>query len=184
MMGHSEMMGGAAAHPGVAEMSDEQRADFAALRAGVGEGQAAVTGSTPVTESGADLAGEIAGLVLVFVAMAKPVLPCLERIYTPAATQTAAAAVAGLCRKYGWLQEGVAQGYGEELTAAVVLLPLAFATYKGAQEDLRLQNAVTEKIPVTLPGAAVIPGNGVKTVTFGAPMAGANDAMTEGVSNG
>ena len=71
MMGHAEMMGEKNPHPGVAEMSDEQRADLAALRLGSMDDQGAVTGDIPVTGPSVDLAGELAGLIGILVAVTK-----------------------------------------------------------------------------------------------------------------
>lgn len=120
-------------------MTPEQAADFAALQAGAvqQETEAAALSAEP---AGPDLAGEIAGLVLAFVAIAKPILPSLEGIYTPEVTAAAAGAVATVCQKHGWLAGGMMGEWGEEIAAAVVLVPLGIATARGVRGDLEAAN--------------------------------------------
>lgn len=144
MMGHAEMMGEKNPHPGVAEMSDEQKADYAALRAGVGE---EVVDTGGAVSPGGDLASELTGAILLLVACAAPAFPCLPGIYTQETTEKASAVIAALCRKHGWLQGGLAQGHGEEMAAAIVLLPLAYVTYTGIRGDLDAKKPVT--VPAT-----------------------------------
>jgi len=67
-------------------------------------------------------------------------LPSLETIYTPEVTASAAGAVAAVCQKHGWLPEGIAGQYGEEIAAAVVLLPLGFATVRAVKGDIEANN--------------------------------------------
>jgi hypothetical protein len=169
MMGHAEMMNeGPGAHPGVADMSDEQRADFSALRAGAAEEMAHPGQEQDI--QGPDLAGEITGLVLMLVAVANPMFPSLSGIYTKEATAQAAAAIAALCRKHGWLQGGLAQGHGEEVAAAIVLLPLAWATYSGVKGDLQKakgKEAAQARMEEGVYGKDTATGNGSKALSFG-----------------
>ena len=113
-------------------ISPEQSADLAALQAQAGEA-AVAEGAAP---AGVDLAAEIKGLVLAFVAISRPLLPSLGGIYTEETTGAASEAVARLCQKYGWLSGGLMGDYGEEVAAAIVLLPLGVATYQGVRTDL------------------------------------------------
>jgi hypothetical protein len=119
----------------VVEMSPEQAADLAALKMAAG-GEAAPVAEVEAAPEGPQLDQEIAGLVLAFVAIAKPILPSLSEIYTEETTGQAAAVVANLCRKHGWLQGGIMGDYAEEVAAAVVLLPLGVATHNGIKSDI------------------------------------------------
>lgn len=123
-------------------LPDEQAAELRALERGAFEGNAediaeAETAIQEQQQAGANLAGELKGLVLAFVGMVGPVFPSLPKIYTPEATEAAANAVSAVCLKHGWLQGGIMGEYAEEITAAVVLLPLGLATYKGMQADIQ-----------------------------------------------
>lgn len=142
-------------------MTAEQAADLAAL-----EAAAATAGPEPgspeamqIQQQGSaeKIAGELAALVLAFVAMAKPILPSLSEIYTPDATQVAAHAVAGICVKHGWLGDGLMGEWGEEIAAAVVLVPMGVATYQGIRGDLEKRKP--KQPDLIAPGA--------KTVTAG-----------------
>jgi len=126
-------------------MTPEQAADFAALQAGAveQETEAAAMATEP---AGPDLAGEITGLVLAFVAIAKPILPSLEGIYTPEVTAAAAGAVATVCNKHGWLSGGMMGEWGEEVAAAIVIVPLAIATAKAVRTDIDENNRKAEYI--------------------------------------
>lgn len=121
-------------------VSGEQAADLAALEMAAAA-QAPVQGSPEAVAAAMPdqrerIAGELAGMVLAFVGIAAPVLPSLAEIYTKETTEAAAAAVAGVCVKHGWLDDGLMGEYGEEIAAAVVLLPLGFATVQGVKADL------------------------------------------------
>ena len=120
-----------------AAIATEQEADLAALQAGAMEQESAAIEAAP---AGPDLGAEISGLVLAFVAMAKPILPSLEAIYTPEVTQAAAGAAAKVCEKHGWLPDGIAGQWGEEIAAGIIILPLAVATYRGVKGDLEAAN--------------------------------------------
>lgn len=119
-------------------MSAEQAADLAKLQAAVNDAPLVPGQEPPAPEIDPreKIAGEITGLVLAFVQMARPILPSLAEIYTPEATGAAAAAVAGVCVKHGWLDGGLMGEWGEEIAAAAVLLPMGLATYQGVSADL------------------------------------------------
>lgn len=114
-------------------MAEDQAQELAALTADAGS--VAEVGE-PEQQARPVLAEELKGLVLAFVAMASPMLPSLRRIYTEETTAAAAQAVAAVCDKHGWLQGGLMGDYGVEISAAVVLVPLAIATRAGIIEDL------------------------------------------------
>ena len=146
-------------------VSPEQAADLQRLQQAATEGQAAPLAEGQEEPAPAvDLAGELSALTLAFVAMASPLLPSLAVIYTPDTTQAAASAVAAVCEKHGWLQDGIAQGYGEEVAAAVVLVPLAIATAQGVKHDLaeleRKNKPQAVEAPAVVEGEPVVSVNG------------------------
>lgn len=127
--------------PTLADMPAEQAADLAALQAGAAEQGAAILAAEEANAPPAvDLAGEISGLLLAFVAMAKPILPSLSRIYTEETAGAAGGAIASLCNKHGWMTGGLLDGYGEEVAAAVVLIPLTISTVQGVKADIAENN--------------------------------------------
>lgn len=158
-----------------APASPEQAADLAALQAAA-DGQSPLPGSPEAAalampDQRERITGEIAGLVLAFVGIAKPILPSLAEIYTAETTQAAAAAVAAVCVKHGWLDDGLMGEWGEEIAAAVVLVPLGLATAQGIRSDLAARKPSG---PALSDGAApmavaeVAPaGGGSKSVQFG-----------------
>ena len=153
--------------------STEQAADLSALQAMAGEGVQPVGEAQEVAAAVPDLAGEIAGLVTAAVGMLAPMFPSLPGIYTPQATQAAAQAVAGVCQKHGWLQDGMMGRWGEEIACAAIVGPLAFATYQGVQADMAARKpaepkpgAIAFDQPVAV-DASMAPG--AKTVSVGVP---------------
>lgn len=129
------------------QLSAEQAADLAALQFAAAVEPVAMPGA-PVEPPRPALADELKALALAFVGIAAPMLPSLARIYTEETTTAAAAAVAAVCEKHGWLTDGVMGDYAEEIAAAVVLLPLGFATVQGVRGDLaalRIGNAKAEE---------------------------------------
>lgn len=155
------------------QIPQEQAAELAALEAQAGaevapqvQGEAA-----PVAH---DLAAEIKALTLAFVGMAAPILPSLPTIYTEEATAAAAGAVASVCNKHGWMQGGLMGDYGEEIAAAVVLLPLALATYRGVSGDIAAMKKKPGPAQISADaGAATVSDTGAinqKAVVFGAPI--------------
>lgn len=90
----------------------------------------------PVVDPVAVLADEVAGIVTAVVAALSPMLPSLQGIYTDATTRAAASAIAAVCVKRGWLAGGIFGEWKEEISAAMILIPLGMATYQGVMADL------------------------------------------------
>ena len=155
----------------VQEQSSEQAADFAALQAAAGPGPEEVAAEEQQEQGRPELATEIAGLVQAAVSMLAPMFPSLPGIYTPEATQSAAAAVAGVCHKHGWMQGGVMGRWGEEIACVAIVGPLAFATYQGVKTDIAARQPVERiggpDLSAPVPVAGPVPS---KAVTFGAPV--------------
>ena len=119
-------------------MSDDQAAHLAALSAGAQMTEPG-PGATSDEMSGApvpDLAMELTGIIGAVVAAVSPALPSLRGIYTEEVTKAAAASIAGVCVKHGWLSGGLMGEYAEELTCLMVCAPLAMATVQGVKADL------------------------------------------------
>ena len=153
--------------------SAEQVADLAALQA--------MAGPIPGQEEGADaqeaatvpdLAGEIAGIVQAAVGMLAPMFPSLPGIYTPEATQAAAAATAAVCDKHGWMQGGLMGRWGEEIACVAIVGPLAFSTYHGVKADIAARQPAEPSRSGELNLSAPVPTAPApgKSVTFGAPI--------------
>jgi hypothetical protein len=154
-----------------AASTSEQAADLQALQAAAAEGQPGTVAQAAPEPTGPDLASEIAGLVSVAVATLSPVFPSLKTIYTKETTAAAAAAVAGVCNKHGWLQNGLMGKWGEEIACLAIVGPLAYQTAQGIRADLaarapakppeRLGGPELKAKPAEAPQAP-------KTVQFGA----------------
>lgn len=158
---------------GQGAQSAEQAAELAALQAMAGPvpGQEESEGEQEVAAV-PDLAQEIAGLVQAAVGMLAPMFPSLPGIYTPEATQAAAAATAAVCNKHGWMQGGMMGRWGEEIGCALIVGPLAFATYHGVKADIAARQPAEPSRSGDLNLSAPVPtapGTG-KGVTFGAPV--------------
>lgn len=156
---------------------EEMAAELRMLEAMVAEddGAALPAANEPVEPMRPPLDAEIAGLLLMLSKVAAPMFPSLSLIYTEEACQTVGAAVAPVCDKYGWLQDGVGGEYGPEIMCVCVVGPMAFATYTAVQNDIAARKAEekpkgdgqpVKQTPV--PGALRAPGS--DTVTFGAPV--------------
>lgn len=122
-------------------MSEEQAADFAALSAAAAEPsavtvQAEQQAEQQQTNTRDSMAAEIAGLMDVAVKVLGVALPSIKAIYTPEAIEAASSAIAAVCAKHGWLAGGLFEKWGEEIGAAVVLLPLGYATVQGVKADI------------------------------------------------
>lgn len=149
------------------ELASEARADLAAIMGQV-EGEV-IPGAEPEPQAPeVDLAGEIAGLVSMGVALLSPMFPSLKEIYTEQAVGAASGALAGVCNKRGWMQGGMVGGWGEELACLAIVGPLVFATVQGVQGDLAKKRKKPEPERLAAPeqGAAVVPVAS-KSVTFG-----------------
>lgn len=161
--------------PAPVKMEQEQAADLAALHASAAEEPALPGAAEEVAAP--NLAMEIEGLTLAIVSMLSPVFPSLPGIYTPDSTKTAAAAVAVVCQKHGWLEVGMMGNFGEEFACLAVVGPLAFATYVGVKSDLAKREASKPAKPIdnlTGPDLSAAPATatpGQSTVSFGAPSA-------------
>lgn len=147
--------------------NDEQAADLAAIEA-MAAGAPGAKPVAPEVDPAQKIADEVASLLSALVAIASPLFPSLKAIYTPDATKAAAAAVASVCVKHGWLSGGLMGDFGEEIAAAVVLVPMGLATYAGVMADLAIAKAKAG----TAPGAAATiaapePGNGSRDVVIG-----------------
>ena len=154
--------------------SAEQAADLAALQAAASE-PGPTSGGIAQAEApapGPDLAQEIAGLVSVAVATLGPMFPSLKATYTPEITQAAAQAVAAVCVKHGWAQNGLMGQWGEEIACLAICGPLAWQTAQGIRADLEARKPAKEPaqklafpdLSAPDPGTAPAPS---KTVTFG-----------------
>jgi hypothetical protein len=80
-------------------------------------------------------AGEIAGLLDSLLAVFGAALPSVKAIYTPEVIQAASGAVARVCVKRGWLTDGMGQ-YSEEISCALIVVPLAVQTVQAVKKDL------------------------------------------------
>lgn len=140
----------------ITALSSEQAQDLAALEAAAAD-QPLLPGEeppAPPVDPVASLADEIAGIVLSVTAVLAPALPSLKRIYTPETTRAAGTSIAAVCVKHGWLSGGLMGEYAEEISAAVILLPLAVTTYQGVKGDvdnLKAQAGAQPKKPPEVP---------------------------------
>lgn len=150
------------------EMASEARADLAAIMGHV-QGEV-IPGTEPEPQAPeVDLAGEIAGLVSMGVALLSPMFPSLKDIYTEQAVGAASTALAGVCDKHGWMQGGMVGGWGEELAAVVIVGPLVFATVQGVSKDLaaKRQKPEPDRLAAPMQAEVIAPKMADKTVTFG-----------------
>lgn len=87
-----------------------------------------------------DLAQQNAQGVGMILGVAVPILgklyPSLEDIYTPAACEQIAASLGPLLAKYNISMADWGTAYKEELGAAFVCAPIAWATYQGIKADI------------------------------------------------
>lgn len=166
----------------IEQLSSEQAADLAMLEAGVAEAPLLPGQEPPAppVDPAEALADEIAAIVLSVTTVLAPALPSLKSIYTPETTRAAGAAVAAVCVKHGWLSGGLMGEYAEEISAAVIILPLAITTYQGVKGDVDNLKAKAEpkKPPVVVGSSEVVAGPTIvedqpagQGVTFGAPQA-------------
>jgi hypothetical protein len=150
------------------DLPSEARADLAAIMGQV-DGEV-IPGAEPEPQAPeVDLAGEIAGLVSMGVALLSPMFPSLKDIYTEQAVGAASGALAGVCQKHGWMQGGMVGGWGEELAAVAIVGPLVFATVQGVKGDMQAKRkkAEPDRLAAPVAGEVIAPKVGEKTVTFG-----------------
>jgi len=158
--------------------SDEARAELANLeRMAAGDSAAQAAPAAEVTEPAApQLDNEIAGMLLLASKMVAPMFPSVAEIYTEEACGAVGAAVAPVCVKHGWLQNGIGGEWAEELMCLAVVGPMAVATYIAASKDIEARakargkdKAKPEEKELPAPaGLPAVPGS--DTVTFGAPV--------------
>lgn len=150
----------------------EQAADLAALQAAAASTETAPDTTDQGEAPRMDLAQEIAGLATVAVATLGPLFPSIKTIYTPEVTQAAAQAIAAVCNKHGWMQNGMMGEWGEEIACLAIVGPLALQTVKGVKADLAAREkdkpAPPERIAAPVTGEPVpAEALGQKTVNFG-----------------
>lgn len=124
------------------EMPHEQAAELAALMQAA-QGGTPVPGAAPEAEKedAPDLAGEIAGAILMVVGILRPALPSVAALYPPEVAGGVGAAVAEVCKKHGWLEGGFMGEWKEEIACVLMVGPLAYATYDAAKGDIAVLKA-------------------------------------------
>lgn len=88
---------------------------------------------------------EIVGLLTLAAALASPMFPSIEKIYTPETIDSIATAAVPVLVKRGWSVGSALGKYGEELALLSVVLPVGFATYKGVMGDIAEAEKAKEK---------------------------------------
>lgn len=88
---------------------------------------------------------EIAGMLLMVTGILGPILPTVAKIYSKETCEAIGQAVAPVCKKHGWLQEGIGGKWGEEIMALVVVGPIGWATIEAAKADIAARTKAPEK---------------------------------------
>lgn len=145
-------------------ISGEQAADLAALQSKVNDDMQAAQNAEPEQTSRPELANEFKVVIMMATGALTPAFPSLAEIYTEETAGAAAHAMASLCNKYGWLQDGIGGKWAEEIAAGAILLPLAWATYQGVQADIAKR---AKKQPEK---ALAMPEQPQEPVIFGSPV--------------
>lgn len=114
----------------------DELAQIEAAAAALESGPAQLEAPAPAEPAGPDLAGEITMGVNLALQVLGPALPSLRPIYTPETIRAAAESIAALCRKHGWLQDGLFARWGEEIVCAAICLPLAWQTNAAVRRDI------------------------------------------------
>lgn len=70
-----------------------------------------------------------------------PLFPSLQKIYTPEACATLAGAMVPVMVRRGWSVAGMLAGWGEEITLAIVAIPLAMSTSQAIKADIAAAEA-------------------------------------------
>lgn len=164
-----------------APLGEEEAADLRALQRAADGDPATVSAEGAEGQGGAvapPLGQELAGMLFMLSKVVAPLLPSVGAIYTQEACDAVGAAVAPVCEKHGWLQNGVGGEWGEEIMCLVVVGPMAWATYMAASNDMQAMKdkrkaegvkrgeVILNEGPKTAPpGALRTPGS--DTVTFG-----------------
>lgn len=154
-------------------LSAEQHADLSRLEQMAG-GEAGGEVQEVAEVVGPDLAQELEDGLSMVLGIFGPIFPTAAALYTPEMKKAAAGTTAALCNKYGIMQDGLMGNYGEEISALVVLGPLAVATYKGVQADIAArtppkQVAAPGELNLTSSTAKADQVPGAKTVMVGVP---------------
>lgn len=97
----------------------------------------AVAGPDPVQV----LALEVSGLIQILLALLGPAFPSLKQIYPPEVVEQLSQAIAAVCVKRQWLEGGFMGDYAEEMTLALIVLPLGVQTYHAVRADLAVLKA-------------------------------------------
>ncbi len=80
---------------------------------------------------------EISGLVQVIAKMLTPIFPSLPRVYTDQNCAAIGVSVAAVCKKRGWLPNGIGGEYAAEVQAAFILVPIAISTALAVRADMQ-----------------------------------------------
>jgi hypothetical protein len=100
--------------------------------------------SAPVGQDPANLSKVVQGAVGVVVKMLSPAFPSLLQIYTPPTIAQLGDAVAPVMVKHGWNLGDLGEKYAEEITLAMVAIPLGMATYQGIQGDIEARKRAAQ----------------------------------------
>lgn len=131
-------------------LSEDQAAEHRALTDGAAG--AVVPGAVAEVSPADGLAVELVGIAGALLAAAAPMFPSVKAIYTDEVTKAAAASIAAVCVKHGWLSGGLMGEYAEEMMALMVCGPLALATVQAVKSDLAAM-----KKPTAAPSGTVGP---------------------------
>lgn len=93
----------------------------------VGQGEPAAAGPDPLSE--------IDGMIQIVVGLLGPVYPSLAKVYTPATRQQLAGAIVPVMEKHGWSLGSLYGEWAEEITLAMVALPVGLATWAAVKAD-------------------------------------------------
>jgi hypothetical protein len=99
----------------------------------------------PAGQDPANLSKVVQGAVGVVVKMLSPAFPSLLQIYTPPTIAQLGDAVAPVMVKHGWNLGDLGEKYAEEITLAMVAIPLGMATYQGIQGDIEARKRAAKE---------------------------------------
>lgn len=152
----------------------DRAADWAALEKMAGEG-AQAAGAVEAVETAQvvpDLEGELNDVLnSLLVPLAVQMWPSVGANLSPDRVKAPCMTFAALCKKRGWLQDGLMGGENAvEIACAFATVPLVIATYKGIRADIAArQPAQPTSVPGELDLSASVPVDapGAKTVSVG-----------------
>lgn len=87
------------------------------------------------------LEGELEMYLTMLFNMLFPAFPSLKPLYTPEVIKGIAIQTSVVCRKHGWLVNGLGGQFAEELALLVMVVPLGVATYAAVKHDLAIMKA-------------------------------------------